>query len=105
MSPQYLTVDHAEPSPADDPREMAQGLGWGWLIVLAPLLDELNPVLEKRLGRTLVQSVEAILTVRDRIKGLLLSAWGATWIRWAAPRPEPNAESAVACAQVGSRPQ
>lgn len=91
MSTQYLTVDHAEPSPAHDPQEMAQGLGWGLLIFLAPLLYELNPVLDKRLVRTLVQSVEAILTCRDRINGLVLSAWGATWIRWGAQRPEPNA--------------
>jgi len=76
MSTQYLTVDRASQAPAYDPQEMAQGLGWGLLIFLAPLLYELNMLLDKRLVRTFVQSVEAILTFRDRINGLLLSELG-----------------------------
>jgi hypothetical protein len=55
---------------------MAQGLGWGLLIFLAPLLTELNAQLDKRLVRTFVQCVEAILAFRDRINGLLLSELG-----------------------------
>jgi len=76
MSTQYLTVDPPTPPPAYDPQEMAQGLGWGLMIFLAPLLYEVNALLDKRLVRTLVQSVEAILTFRDRINGLLLSELG-----------------------------
>ncbi len=76
MSTQYLTVDPAPQAPAYDPQEMAQGLGWGLMIFLAPLLYELDALLDKRLVRTLVQSVEAILTFRDRINGLLLSELG-----------------------------
>ena len=76
MSTQYLTIDQAPQAPAYDPKEMAQGLGWGVLVLLAPLLYEVNALLEKRLVRTLVQSVEAILTFRDRINGLVLSELG-----------------------------
>jgi hypothetical protein len=43
------------------------------MIFLAPLLYEVNARLDKRLVRTLVHRVEAILTFRDRINGLLLS--------------------------------
>jgi hypothetical protein len=76
MSTRYLTIDQAPQAPAYDPQEMAQGLGWGLLTFLAPLLYELNTRMDKRLIRTLVQSVEAILTFRDRINGLLLSELG-----------------------------
>jgi hypothetical protein len=52
---------------------MAQGLGMALLGFLGPLLVELDQWLDKRLIRTLVQAVEAILTFRDRVNGLLLS--------------------------------
>ncbi len=55
---------------------MAQDLGWGLLQFLAPLLFELDARLDKRLVRTFVQSIEAILAFRDRINGLLLSELG-----------------------------
>jgi hypothetical protein len=76
MSTQYLTIDQAPQAQAYDPQEMAQGLGWELLRFLAPLLYELDARMDKRLIRTLVQSVEAILAFRDRINGLLLSELG-----------------------------
>ena len=42
-----------------------------------PLLLELDQGLDKRLIRTFVQAIEAILTFRDRINGLLLSELGS----------------------------
>ena len=76
MSTQYLTIDQAPQAQAYDPQEMAQGLGWELLVFLAPLLYELDARMDKRLIRTLVQSVEAILAFRDRINGLVLSELG-----------------------------
>jgi hypothetical protein len=52
MSTQYLTVDPATPPPAYDQQEMAQGLGWGLMIFLTPLLYEVNVLLDKRQVRT-----------------------------------------------------
>ena len=76
MSNQYLTMDQAPPVPPYDPKEMAQGLGWGLMQFLAPLVFELDRHLDKRLVRTLVQSIEAILAIRSRVNGLLLSELG-----------------------------
>jgi hypothetical protein len=46
-------------------------------VTSAPLLRELDQGLDKRLIRTFVQAIEAILTFRDRINGLLLSQLGS----------------------------
>jgi hypothetical protein len=43
---------------------------------LAPLVLPLDRVMDKRLPRTLVQTVQVILTFRDRVNGLLLSELG-----------------------------
>ena len=73
MSEKYLIVSQAEQEPPYDPKAMAEGLGMTLLGFLGPLLLELDQWLDKRLIRTLVQAMEAILTFRDRINGLVLS--------------------------------
>jgi hypothetical protein len=76
MSEKYLIVSQAEPVPPYDPQAMAEGLGMALLSFLGPLLLELDQWLDKRLIRTFVQTIEAMLTFRDRINGLVLSELG-----------------------------
>ena len=77
MSEKYLIVAQAEQVPSYEPQAMAQALGLSLLGFLGPLLLELDQSLDKRLIRTFVQAIEAILTFRDRINGLLLSELGS----------------------------
>src|ERR1700726_224950 len=77
MSEKYLIVSQAEQVPPYDPKAMAEGLGMTLLGFLGPLLLELDQWLDKRLIRTLVQAIEAILTFRDRVNGLVLSELGS----------------------------
>ena len=76
MSDKYLIKPPIVQEPHADPQLMAQGLGVMLLSFLGPLLLELDHSVDKRLIRTLVQAVEAILTFRDQIHGLLLSELG-----------------------------
>lgn len=76
MSDKYLIKPPVVQEPHADPQVMAQGLGVMLLSFLGPLLLELDHSVDKRLIRTLVQAVEAILTFRDQIHGLLLSELG-----------------------------
>ena len=78
MSEKYLRVSQPEQVPPYEPQAMAQALGLTLLGFLGPLLLELDQHLDKRLIRTFVQSVEAILTFRDRINGLVLSELGSS---------------------------
>jgi hypothetical protein len=55
---------------------MAQGLAGHLGLFLAPLVFQLDRVMDKRLLRTLVQTVQTIICFRDRINGLLLSELG-----------------------------
>ena len=77
MSDKYLIVCQGEPVPPYDPKAIAEGRGMMLLSYLGPLLLELDQWLDKRLIRTLVQAIEAILTFRDRINGLVLSELGS----------------------------
>jgi len=77
MSEKYLIVSEGEQVPPYDPKAMAEGVGMALLGFLGPLLLELDQWLDKRLIRTLVQAIEAILTFRDRVNGLLLSELGS----------------------------
>ena len=62
MSEKYLIVSELPQVPQYDPEQMAEGLGMTLLGFLGPLLLELDQWLDKRLIRTLVQVIEAILT-------------------------------------------
>ena len=77
MSEKYLIVAQPEQVPPYEPQAIAEGLGLTLLSFLGPLLLELDQWLDKRLIRTLVQAIEAILTFRDRINGLVLSELGS----------------------------
>lgn len=77
MSEKYLIVCEPEQVPPYDPQAIAEGLGLSLLAFLGPLLLELDQWLDKRLIRTFVQTIEAMLTFRDRINGLLLSELGS----------------------------
>lgn len=59
-----------------EPREHAQRYGMTFLRFLEPLVRELDVTVDKRPLRTLVQTVEAIVSFRDRNHGLLLSELG-----------------------------
>jgi hypothetical protein len=76
MSTQYLTRVEEAPVPPYAAADMAQGLYAGLAGFLAPLLIALDACIDKRLVRTLLQTVTVILTFRDRVNGLLLSELG-----------------------------
>ncbi len=76
MSTQYLTCLEEPPVLSYNAAEMAQGLYAALARFLAPLLIELDAHIDKRLVRTLLHTVTAILTFRDRLNGLLLSEMG-----------------------------
>jgi hypothetical protein len=77
MSEKYLIVSQSEQVPPYEPQAIAEGLGMRLLGFLGPLLLELDQWLDKRLSRTFVQAIEAMLTFRDRINGLVLSELGS----------------------------
>lgn len=59
-----------------EPGELSQQYGRKFLQFLEPLVRELDLTVDKRPLRTLVQSVEAIVSFRDRHHGLLLTELG-----------------------------
>jgi hypothetical protein len=77
MHTQYLTCREAPPVPPYDAAQLAQGLGVQLGSFLFPLLVQLDAVLDKRLVRTFLATIEVIITFRDRANGLLLSELGA----------------------------
>jgi hypothetical protein len=58
-------------------RQLSATLCQQLLTFLSPLLDTLDTLIDKRLVRTLFDTVVAILIFRDRAKNLLLSELGA----------------------------
>jgi hypothetical protein len=76
MQTQYLIRSQAPQVPPYDAAQMAQGLGGQLAHFLFPLLVQLDVQLDKRLVRTFLQTIEVIITFRDRAHGLLLSELG-----------------------------
>lgn len=76
MSSQYLIARRRLQAPPYEAADVAQGLGRALAVYLFPLLVSLDQVLDKRLVRTFLQTIEAIIAFRDRIHGLLLSELG-----------------------------
>jgi hypothetical protein len=62
MSEKHLIVCEPAQVPPYEPQALAEGLGLTSLSFLGPLLLELDQRLDKRLIRTFVQAIEAILT-------------------------------------------
>jgi len=62
--------------PPYDAAQMGQGLGEQLAHFLYPLLVQLDVILDKRLVRTFLATIQVIITFRDRANGLLLSELG-----------------------------
>ena len=77
MQTQYLIRSQAPQVPPYDAAQMAQGMGAQLAHFLLPLLVQLDGLLDKRLVRTFLQTIEVIITFRDRAHGLLLWELGA----------------------------
>jgi len=60
-----------------DAADIAQSIGIELGTFLFPFLGKLDDVLDKRLVRTFLSTIQVIITFRDRVHGLLLSEMGA----------------------------
>src|SRR5215471_5427955 len=76
MPTQYLIAPEVPQVPAYEAQQMAQGLAGDLAVFLFPLLVRLDRLLDKRLVRTFLQSIQVIIAYRDRVGGLLLSELG-----------------------------
>src|SRR5437660_5267915 len=76
MQTQYLIPPEVPQVPAYEAQQMAQGLAGELAIFLFPVLVTLDRLLDKRLVRTFLQTIQVIITYRDRVGGLLLSELG-----------------------------
>src|SRR5689334_19414360 len=76
MSSEYLIPRPRPQAPPYEAADVAQGLGRALGVYLFPLLVRLDQVLDKRLVRTFLQTIEAIIAFRDRLHSLLLSELG-----------------------------
>ena len=76
MQTQYLISPEAPQVPPYAAEQMAQGLAEELALFLFPLLVTLDQLLDKRLVRTFLQTIQVILAYRDRVGGLLLSELG-----------------------------
>jgi hypothetical protein len=75
-----------EQSLPDVAADMAQGLGIQLASFLFPFLVALDELVDKRLVRTFLGSIQSILAFRDRIHGLLLTELGAALLSASAGR-------------------
>src|SRR5438034_8331442 len=76
MQTQYLIAKQEPQVPKGEAAGVAQGLVEQLAQFLYPLLVLLDKALDKRLVRTFLQTVQVIITFRDRANGLLLSELG-----------------------------
>jgi hypothetical protein len=76
MHTQYLIAPEAPQVPPYDAQQMAQGLTEQLALFLFPLLVTLDQLLDKRLVRTFLHTIQVIIAYRDRVGGLLLSELG-----------------------------
>ena len=76
MHTQYLIQPEAPQVPPYDAEQMSQGLAEQLAVFLFPLLVTLDHLLDKRLVRTFLQTIQVIIAYRDRVGGLLLSELG-----------------------------
>jgi hypothetical protein len=76
MQSQYLIPPEVPQVPPYDGEQMAQGLAKELAVFLFPLLVTLDRLLDKRLVRTFLQTIQVILAYGDRVGGLLLSELG-----------------------------
>lgn len=76
MQTQYLIPPEVPQVPPYEAQHMAQGLAGDLALFLFPLLVTLDRLLDKRLVRTFLQTIQVIIAYRDRVGGLLLSELG-----------------------------
>jgi hypothetical protein len=76
MPTQYLIAPEVPQVPPYEAQQMAQGLAGDLAVFLFRLLVRLDRLLDKRLVRTFLQTIQVILAYRDRVGGLLLSELG-----------------------------
>ena len=76
MHTQYLIPPETAQVPPYEAQQMAQGLASDLAVFLFPLLVTLDRLVDKRLVRTFLQTIQVILAYRDRVGGLLLSELG-----------------------------
>jgi hypothetical protein len=76
MQTQSLIQPEVPQVPPYDGKQMAQGLAKELAGFLFPLLLRLDQLLDKRLVRTFLHTIQVIITSRDRVGGLLLSELG-----------------------------
>lgn len=74
--PRVTQAEVIAPKLVGGPQEISHQLGMRLFHFLEPLMQELYVTVDKRLIRTGLQTVEAILAFRDRMNGLLLSELG-----------------------------
>ena len=73
----FMAQEERLPSKKEcEPGELSHRYGRNFLRFLEPLVRELDGKVDKRPLRTLVQTVEAIVSFRDRNHGLVLSELG-----------------------------
>src|SRR5947209_1777620 len=77
MPNQYLIRREAPQVPSYEATQIAQGVGEALARFLFPLLVERDTLLDKRLVRTFLATIQVIITFRDRANGLLLRELGA----------------------------
>src|SRR6266516_396703 len=73
---QYLIPPEVQQVPPYEAQQMAPGLAGDLALFLFPLLVRLDQLLDKRLVRTFLETIQVILAYRDRVGGLLLSELG-----------------------------
>ena len=73
MSSQSLILEADAQVPPYEAAALAQGLGLALAQFVGPLLMELDRRLDKRLVRTFLQTLIALVTLRDRVNGLVLA--------------------------------
>jgi hypothetical protein len=76
MQTQSLIQPEAPPVPPYDAEQMAQGLAEQLAVFRFPLLVRLDRLLDKRLVRTFLHTIQVMIASRDRVGGLLLSELG-----------------------------
>src|SRR5438445_11823005 len=70
----FMAQEERSPSKKEgEPGELSQGYGRNFLRFLEPLVRELDVTVDKRPLRTLMQTVEAMVSLRARNHALLLS--------------------------------
>jgi hypothetical protein len=104
MQTQYLIEPEVPQVPPYEAQQMAQGLAEQLAVFLFPVLVTLDGLIDKRLVRTFLHTIQVILANRDRVGGLLLSELGGYRLeRGQGASRNQASEQPVAFAQMDSQ--